>query len=66
MISGVSSTEQSQATSQLQANIVAVRNEAQNQQRIADNLAQQAQRSQEQVQTTSNPSGVGGNVDTYA
>lgn len=66
MIDGVSSTEQTQATSQIQANLIAVRNEAQNQQQIADTLAQQAQQSQEQVQSTSNPAGVGENVDTYA
>ena len=59
---GVSSTEQSQATSLLQANLIAVRNEAQHQQQIADVLAQQTQ----QVQPASNPDGVGTNVDTYA
>lgn len=66
MIDGVSSTEQTQATSQIQANLIAVRNEAQNQRQIADALARQAQQSQEQVQSSANPPGVGGNVDTYA
>ena len=66
MIDGVSSTEQTQATSQMQANLIAVRSEAQSQQQIADTLAQQAEQSQEQVQSSSNPEGVGGSVDTYA
>ncbi len=66
MIDGVSSTEQSQATSQIQANLIAVRNEAQSQQQVADALAQQAQQAQEQVQSSPNPEGVGENVDTYA
>jgi len=66
MIDGVSSTEQTQATSQIQANLLAVRNEAQHQQQMANALAQQAQQVQEQVQPSPNPEGVGGNVDTYA
>jgi hypothetical protein len=66
MIDGVSSTEQTQATSQIQANLLAVRNEAQHQQQMANVLAQQAQQVQEQVQPSPNPEGVGGNVDTYA
>jgi len=59
MIDGVSSTEQTQATSQIQANLIAVRSEAQSQQQIADTLSQQAQQSQQQVQPSSNPEGVG-------
>jgi len=66
MIDGVSSTEQTQATSQIQANLIAVRSEAQSQQQIADALSQQAQQSQQQVQPSSNPEGVGQSVDTYA
>lgn len=66
MIDGVSSTEQTQATSQTQANLIAVRNEAQNQQQLANVLQQEAQSAQQQVQPSSNPQGVGGNVDTYA
>jgi hypothetical protein len=66
MIDGVSSTEQTQATSQIQANLLAVRNEAQHQQQMANVLAQQAQQVQEQVRPSPNPEGVGGNVDTYA
>jgi hypothetical protein len=66
MIDGISSTEQTQATSQMQANLIAIRNEAQSQQQIANVLQQEAQRTQEQVQPTSNPEGVGQNVDTYA
>ncbi|MEW6678822.1 MAG: hypothetical protein AB1421_12955 [Pseudomonadota bacterium] len=66
MIDGVSSTEQTQATSQIQANLIAVRNEAQSQQQIANVLEQQAQQAQDQVQPASNPEGVGQNVDTYA
>lgn len=66
MIDGISSTEQAQATSQMQANLIAIRNEAQSQQQIANVLQQEAQRTQEQVQPTSNPEGVGQNVDTYA
>jgi hypothetical protein len=66
MIDGVSSTEQTQATSQVQANLIAIRNEAQNQQQIANVLQQETQQSREQVQPASNPEGVGQNVDTYA
>lgn len=66
MIDGVSSTEQTQATSQVQANLIAIRNEAQNQQQIASVLQQETQQSREQVQPASNPEGVGQNVDTYA
>lgn len=66
MIDGVSSAEQSQATSQVQANLIAVRNEAQNQQQLSNVLQQEAQRAQDQVQASSNPEGVGQNVDTYA
>ncbi|MCP5278126.1 MAG: hypothetical protein H6935_07160 [Thiobacillus sp.] len=66
MIDGVSSAEQSQATSQVQANLIAVRNEAQNQQQLANVLQQESQRAQDQVQASSNPEGVGQNVDTYA
>jgi Tfp pilus assembly protein FimT len=63
---GVSATELTQATSQLQANLIAARSEAQHQQQVADVLSQQAQKAQEQVPPTSNPEGVGQNVDTYA
>lgn len=66
MIDGVSSTEQTQATSQIQANLIAVRSEAQAQQQIANVLEQQAQQAQSQVVPPSNPEGVGQNVDTYA
>ena len=66
MIDGVSSPEQAQATSQVQANLIAVRSEVQAQQQIANVLEQQAQQTQEQVQPTSNPEGMGQNVDTYA
>lgn len=66
MIDGVSSTEQTQATSPVQANLIAVRNEAQSQQQIANALSQQAEQAQEQVQPSANPEGVGENVDTYA
>lgn len=66
MIDGVSSAEQSQATSQVQASLLAVRNEAQQQQQLSNVLQQEAQRAQEQVQSTPNPEGVGQNVDTYA
>lgn len=66
MIDGVSSTEQTQATSQIQANLIAVRSEAQAQQQIANVLEQQAQQAQSQVVPSSNPEGVGQNVDTYA
>jgi len=65
MIVGVSATEQSQATSHLQANMIAMRNEAQSQQQIANLLQQEAQRAHDQVQPASNPEGVGLNVDTY-
>ena len=63
MINGVSSSEQTQATSQMQANLIALRNEAQNQQQIAEVLAEQAQPA---PTVSSNPQGVGENVDTYA
>jgi hypothetical protein len=66
MIDGVSLVEQSQATSQAQVNLLAVRNEAQHQQQLSNVLQQEAQRAQEQVQSTPNPEGVGQNVDTYA
>jgi hypothetical protein len=66
MIDGVSLAEQSQATSQMQANLIAVRNEAQNQQQLANVLQQEAQRARDQVQPSPNPPGVGQNVDTYA
>lgn len=66
MIDGVSLVEQSQATSQAQVNLLAVRNEAQHQRQLSNVLQQEAQRAQEQVQSTPNPEGVGQNVDTYA
>jgi len=66
MIDGVTASAQTQATSQLQANLIAVRSEAQQQQQVATVLSQQAQDAQAQVQPTSNPAGVGQNVDTYA
>lgn len=66
MIDGVTSPEQTQATSPIQANLIAVRNEAQAQQQIANVLEQQAREAQNQVQPAPNPDGVGQNVDTYA
>lgn len=63
---GVSATELSQSTSQQQAGILAVRNEAQAQQVVADLLQQQAQQAQQTVTASSNPEGVGAQVDTYA
>lgn len=66
MIDGVSATEQTQATSQIQANLIAVRSEAQSQQQVANALSQQAQQAKDQVQPSANPEGVGQNVDTYA
>lgn len=63
---GVSATELSQATSQQQANLLAVRSEAQAQQQLATMLQQQAQQTQQQVQPPSKPEGVGARVDTYA
>lgn len=66
MIDGVTATAQSQANSQLQASLIAVRSEAQNQQQIAQTLSEQAQKAQDQVPQASNPQGVGENVDTFA
>lgn len=62
----VSSTEQSQAGTPQQANLIALRAEAQSQQAIADLLAKQAERQTQTVAPPSNPEGVGQNVDTYA
>jgi hypothetical protein len=66
MIDGVSSTEQTQAVSQLQDNLAAVRNEAQSQQQLATAIADQTDRQAQQVDSRSNPEGVGTAVDTYA
>lgn len=65
MIDGVSSSEQTQAVSRAEASLLAVRNEAQQQQQLADTVARQAEQ-QQAAQPASNPEGVGGNVDTYA
>lgn len=62
----VSSTEQSQAGTPLQANLIALRTEAQSQKAIADVLARQAEQQAQQVVPSANPEGVGQNVDTYA
>lgn len=62
----VSSIEQSQAGTPLQANLIALRTEAQSQQAIADLLARQAEQQARQVVPSSNPEGVGQNVDTFA
>jgi hypothetical protein len=62
----VSSTEQSQAGTPQQANLIALRAEAQSQQAIADLLAKQAERQAQAVAPAANPEGVGQNVDTYA
>ena len=66
MIDGVSATEQTQAVSQLQANLTAVRSEAQSQQQLATVLAEQTGKQAQQVEPRSNPEGVGTAVDTYA
>jgi len=66
MIEGVTASEQTQAISQAQANLLAVRNEARAQQQIANMLQQQADQAQEEVPPPANPEGVGQNVDTYA
>ena len=62
----VSATELSQSANQQQANLLAMRNEAQAQQQLANMVAQQAQQAQQQVQPPSNPPGVGTQVDTHA
>lgn len=63
----VSATEFSQAGTALQANVIALRTEAQNQQAQAAMLARQAeQQSQQQITPAANPEGMGQNVDTYA
>jgi hypothetical protein len=62
----VSSTEQSQGGTPLQANLIALRSEAQSQQAIADLLAKQAEQQTQTVTPPSNPEGIGQNVDTYA
>ncbi len=62
----VTSTEQSLAGTPQQANLIALRIEAQNQQAIAELLARQAEKQAEQVQPPENPEGIGENVDTYA
>jgi hypothetical protein len=62
----VSSTEQSQAGTPQQANLIALRTAVQSQQAVADMLAKQAEQQTQQVVPTSNPEGVGQNVDTFA
>jgi hypothetical protein len=66
MMEAVTSTEQSLAGTPQQANLIALRIEAQNQQAIADLLARQADKQAEQVSPPANPEGIGENVDTYA
>lgn len=66
MIEGVTGSEQTQATSPIQANLLALRNEARAQEEVANMLQQQARQTREQVPPPSNPDGVGQNVDTYA
>jgi phosphoribosylcarboxyaminoimidazole (NCAIR) mutase len=63
---GVSASELSQATNLQQAGLLAVRNAAQQDQAIAQMLTQQAQQIQQTVTASSNPDGVGSQVDTYA
>ena len=62
----LSAIGQLSAVSQQQASLIAMRNEAQTQQRLADMLSQQAQQAQERVMPASNPPGVGTKVDTHA
>ncbi len=62
----VSATEQSLASTPQQANIIALRTEAQSQRAIADLLAKQAEQQAQQVVAAANPHGIGQNVDTYA
>lgn len=66
MIEAVTASEQTQAISQMQANLLAMRNEARAQQEVANMLQQQADQAREQVPPPANPEGVGRNVDTYA
>lgn len=62
----VSSTEQSLAGTPLQANLIALRTEAQSEKAIADLLARQAVQQAEKVVPTSNPEGIGQTIDTFA
>lgn len=62
----VSSTEQSLGGTPQQANIIALRTEAQSQKAIADLLSKQAEQQVQQVVPASNPEGVGQNIDTFA
>lgn len=66
MMDAISSTEQSLASSPQQANLIALRIEAQSQKAIADLLAKQAEQQTQQVAPAGNPEGVGQNVDTFA
>lgn len=66
MISGVSSTEQSQAATPQQASLLAARNEVRQQQELAERVVKQAEATQTQIQPRSNPEGLGGQVDTFA
>lgn len=62
----VSATEQSLAGTPLQANLIALRVEAQTQQALADLLARQVEQQTQAVPPASNPEGLGAYVDTYA
>lgn len=66
MMDAVSATEQSLASTPQQANLIALRTEAQSQKAIADLLAKQAEQQARQVLPAGNPEGVGQNVDTFA
>jgi hypothetical protein len=66
MMDAVSSSAQSLASTPQQANVIALRIEAQSQQAIADLLAKQADQQAREAVPASNPAGVGQNVDTYA
>lgn len=62
----VSATEMSQAGTAMQASVIALKTEAQNQRALSAMLARQSEQQVQQPQPAANPDGLGENVDTYA